>query len=364
MNSNNDQKLPEIRNKQIKYLKKLSNISGVSGDESRVREFILDTLEPFTDDMKVDALGNVLLTKIGSAENRLRVMVAAHMDEVGLMITDDAGKGIFRFDIVGGIDERQLPGKAVLVGENRIPGVIGAKPIHFTTVSERSKNLKSDSLRVDVGEENAGKLKTGDRAVFATKCSTNQGTIFGKALDDRIGVASLIELVKNPPENIDLLAAFTVQEEIGLRGAGVAAFAMRPDAAIVLDCTPANDLPVWDSDGGRIENTRYNARLDQGPAIYVADRATLSDPRLIAHIVETAESHGIPYQYRQPGSGGTDAGAIHKQLAGIPSISISVPGRYLHTAISIARIADWEHTLQLVYLSLAKISAQVISQER
>jgi endoglucanase len=156
------------------------------------------------------------------------------------------------------------------------------------------------------------------------------------------------------------MAAFTVQEEVGLRGSRVAAFAFDPDLALALDCTPAYDLPTWDGE----ENTRYNTRLDHGPALYVADRGTISDPRLIRHFVETAEAQGIPYQIRQPGGGGTDAGAIHKQRTGIPSLSISVPGRYLHTAASLIRINDWQHTLNLLHAALSGLKPAIIENAR
>lgn len=157
-----------------------------------------------------------------------------------------------------------------------------------------------------------------------------------------------------------MLAAFTVQEEVGLRGAKVAAYALEPDVAIALDSTPANDLPAWDGS----ENARYNTRLGEGPAIYVADAATLSDPRLIRFLVETAQAAGIPYQIRQPGGGGTDAGAMHKQRAGIPTVSISVPGRYLHTPLSIARLSDWKNTLALVYTALAQLTPDLFKVDR
>ena len=173
-------------------------------------------------------------------------------------------------------------------------------------------------------------------------------------------MATLIELVKNAPPNIDILAAFTVQEENGLRGARVAAFAFDPDLAIVLDATPAYDLPNWDD----AQNTQYNTRLGEGPAIYIADSGTLSDPRLIRLLTETAEGQGIPFQIRQPGGGGTDAGAIHKQRAGIPSVSVSVPHRYSHTAVSIARLADWENTLKLVHAALGRITPSILASDR
>jgi endoglucanase len=350
----------KIKRPQYGLLERLTNAVGVSGDEGAVRKLVLEEVEAHADNVEIDPLGNVFATKKGVQPNRLKVMVAAHMDEVGFMITYDDGKGIFRFSSVGGIDPRQLAGKPIWVGKDKIPGVIGAKPIHLTTSSERNKKISVSSLRIDVGAENASKVKIGDRATFATAYSRLGPSIRAKALDDRLGVTNLIELLKHAPSNIDLLAAFTVQEEVGLRGARVAGFTLDPDLALILDCTPAYDLPAWDGE----ENTRYNTRLDEGPALYVVDGATISDPRLVRHVVATAESHGIPYQIRQPGGGGTDAGAIHKQRTGIPSLSISVPGRYLHSAVSIARINDWQNTLNLVYAALADLDAALFKKER
>ncbi len=351
---------PKIRAAQIRLLERLTNACAVSGDEGEVRKIVLEHVKPHADDVKVDAMGNVLATCQGSGENRLRVMVAAHMDEIGFMLIHDEGDGIFRFDTVGGIDERQLAGKPVWVGHDKIPGVIGAKPIHLTTAEERKKTISKDTLRIDIGIENKDKAAVGDRATFATTFKRIGPSLRAKALDDRIGVATLIELVKHAPPNIDLLAAFTVQEEVGLRGARVAAYAFDPDIAIAIDSTPAYDLPTWDEE----ENVRYNTKLGAGPAIYVADRATLSDPRLIRHLVDTAEAEGIPYQFRQPGGGGTDAGAIHRQRAGIPSISVSVPGRYAHTAAGIARISDCKNTRALLHAALSRLTPDIMSQPR
>jgi endoglucanase len=214
-------------------------------------------------------LGNVLVTRRSRKEKALRVMLAAHMDEVGLMITNDEGDGLYRFEVVGGLDVWKLAGKAVWVGKEHVPGVIGLKPIHLTEGDELQRPITLEGLRIDLGP--GGKAKVGERAVFSTSFAQLGPSLRGKALDDRIGVATLIELVKQAPADVNLLAAFTVQEENGLRGAKVAAYAFDPDLAIVLDCTPAYDLPVWDGS----ENTRYNARLGDGPAIYVADASTL-----------------------------------------------------------------------------------------
>jgi len=351
---------PRIRTPQYRLLEKLCNTCGVSGDEGAVRKVVLEQLDAFADDVQVDALGSVLVTRRGNARSRLKVMVAAHMDEIGFMLTYDDEEGLFRFSTVGGIDPRQLAGKPVWVGAGKTPGVIGAKPIHLTSADERKKTIPINSLRIDVGPENKNKVKVGDRATFATVYKRIGPSIRAKALDNRLGVATLIELVKHAPRNIDLLAAFTVQEEVGLRGARVAAYNLDPDLAFALDCTPAYDLPSQDE----AENVQYNTRLDAGPAIYVADSGTLSDPRLIRHLVSVAETEKIPYQFRQPGGGGTDAAAIHRQRSGIPSVSVSVPGRYAHTAAGIVRISDWKNTLALIYSALARITPKLFAEDR
>ena len=352
---------PVIGPDQIRLLEKLCNATAVSGDEYEVRKIVLEEVEPYADEVKVDALGNVLVTKLGKGEGRVRVMLAAHMDEIGLMVVKKHDGGLFEFVRVGGIDERQLPGKAVLVGREHLPGVIGAKPIHMTTADERKNKIKEKEMRIDLGPEIGDKVKPGDRVTFATRFRVLGPSICAKALDDRFGVATLIELVKHAPENIDLLAAFTVQEEVGLRGARVAAYAFDPDMAIALDSTPAYDLPNWDDE---VENAQYNTRLGKGPAIYVMDRATIADRRLVNWLQGTAEDLGIPYQFRQPGGGGTDAGVIHKTRSGIPSTSVSVPSRYLHSAVAMARQDDWANTLSLLHAALFRVTQDLLAVER
>ncbi|MFZ3071353.1 MAG: hypothetical protein WA110_09580, partial [Anaerolineaceae bacterium] len=298
----NANKAPEIGQEQVDLLTCLCNALAISGDEQEVRQIVLEQIQPFVDSVEVDVLGNVLATKTGRGENRVRVMVAAHMDEVGFMLTKGEEGGLFEFAVVGGIDERQLVGKHVIVGREHVPGVIGAKAIHLTTPEERRSTLKVDQLRIDLGPEGSGRAKIGDRAGFGTHLEVLGPSIRAKALDDRLGVINLIELVKHAPENIDLLAAFTVQEEVGLRGARVAAYRFDPQVGIALDSTPANDLPAYDVDE---ENSRYNTCLDHGPAIYLMDGATIADRRLVDWLVTNAEAEGIPWQYRQPNLGGT-----------------------------------------------------------
>lgn len=357
---------PRLGAAQIRLLERLCNACAVSGDEGEVRAIVQEQVAPHAETVKIDALGNVLATRSGKgAGRRLRVMLAAHMDEIGFMLTQDEGDGIFRFDTVGGIDERQLVGKPVWIGHDHLPGVIGAKPIHLTTPEERKRAIPLDSLRIDIGPGGDSKVKVGDRAAFATPFARLGGSLRAKALDDRFGVATLIELLRHAPPNIDLLAAFTVQEEVGLRGAQVAAYAFDPDLAIAIDSTPALDLPVWEEQAGQpLENVAYNTRLDGGPAIYIADGSTLADPRLVRHLAETAEAFRIPYQYRQPGGGGTDAGTIHLARAGVPSVSVSVPGRYAHTAAGLARLSDWQNTFALLHAALAGLGPDILSGER
>lgn len=345
---------------QVRLLARLSEAVAVSGNEAAVRRIVLEQVRPLADEVRVDALGNVLAVRHGTGPNRLRVMVAAHMDEVGFMLTHDDGKGLFRFGRVGGLDVRQVLGKPVWVGPEKVPGVIGLAPVHLTSPEARQQVPSWDALRIDVGPGAAGKVKPGMWATFATPFRRRGAVLMGKALDDRIGVATLLHLLCHAPSNIDLLAAFTVQEEIGLRGAGVAAYALDPDLAFVLDCTPARDLPAPEGE----ENVAYNARLGHGPAVYLADRAALSDPRLVRHVVRVAEELGIPYQFRQAGGGGTDAGAIHKQREGIPSLSISVPARYIHSPAALARLDDWQNTFRLVWAALARLTPEVLAAPR
>jgi len=358
---------PTIGNAQFKLLEKLCNASGVSGDEGEVRKIILEEVKLYADEVKVDALGNVLVTRQATAKkNRmrvpapLRVMLDAHLDEVGFMIVADDGDGIYRFELVGGIDVRQLVGKQVVVGKGHLPGVIGARPPHLTTAEERQKKIPLDQLRIDVGPGGADKVKVGMRATFAPNFKRVGPSIMSKAIDDRIGCATLIELLKHAPAHLDLCLSFSVQEEIGLRGAKVAAHYFDPQVAFAIDSTPANDLPTHDDS----ENTFYNTQLGFGPAIYIADAGTLSDPRLIRFLAATGDQDGIQYQFRQPGGGGTDGGAIHKQRAGIPTVSISVPHRYTHTACSISRADDWKNTLALLHASLQRLTPEVLKEER
>ena len=344
---------------QINLLEKLCNAMSVSGDEGEVRRIVLEEVKPFADEVKVDALGSVLVRKNAAAsagKKPLRVLLDAHMDEVGFMIVNDEGDGFYQFEAVGGIDVRHLVGKQVIVGKDHSMGVIGAKPSHLASSGEMDHAISIDSMKIDLGLE--GKAKVGDRATCATKFKKVGPSIMSKSIDDRIGVAILIELLKNAPKNIELCLAFSVQEEIGLRGAKVAAHYFDPDLAIAVDSTPARDLPDYDGN----ENTKYNTQLGLGPAIYVANSSTIDDPRLVKFLEDTAAKNKIPYQLRQPGGGGTNAGAIQLSRAGVPVVSVSVPHRYTHSPISVSRVDDWKNTLNLLHTALKAMSPDLLKR--
>ncbi len=345
---------PSVGPTQIRLLEHLCNAVAPSGGEGPVRDIVLKELKGRADDLSVDALGNVLATARGRGPRRLRVMLDAHMDEVGFMIVADDSEGIYQFHTIGGIDPRNLPGKPVMVGKDKAPGVIGAKPIHLSKDEELKQPIAIDKLRVDLGP--GGKAKVGDRGTFAANFMRAGPSLMSKALDNRLGVATLIELIKGAPYRVDILAAFTVQEEIGLRGARVAANHFRPDLAIVIDATPARDLPMQ-RDG---ENTTYNSRLGLGPAIYLSHPTAIDDPRLVKYLVRVAERAKIQFQFRQPGGGSNDAGAVQRAGTGIPVVSVSVPHRYTHSAMSISRVDDWSNTLKLLSAALNNMPDNIL----
>ena len=343
-------------------LKELSEAFGVSGCEDEVREVIIEAIKEHVDDYRVDSLGNLIAIKKAHLQsairNPLKVMLAAHMDEVGLMITHIEKDGSLRFRPVGGIDDRILLSKAVLIGKDRIPGVIGVKPIHLLKDKERKKVVKVEEMTIDIGassREEAEKLvKLGDYAAFATKFVELGDTVKGKAFDDRAGCAVLIELLKED-HPFELHAAFTVQEEVGLRGARVAAYAIEPDIAFVLEGTVCDDLP-------KKRDVSPTTRLGGGPAITLMDRTFIADRGLVNLLVETAEENNIPYQFKQPVVGGTDAGAIHLTKEGIPSAAVAVPCRYIHSPACLLSLSDFENTVKLMKAALARVTSEWVTK--
>ncbi len=341
-------------------LKELSEAFGVSGNEDDVRAIVLDAVREHVDEVKVDALGNVLAFKRGTGRQRMRVMLAAHMDEVGLMVVGHDNDGFLRVRSVGGIDPRLLPGTLLQVGSERISGVIGVKPIHLLK-ENADKVAKLEDLVVDVGaksKDEARKLAPlGTYATFATRFRELGPTVRGKAFDDRAGCAVLVELLCGERFRFDLHAVFTVQEEVGLRGARVAAYAIEPDCAFALEGTVADDMP-------KDKDTSPTTELGQGPAITVMDRSFIADRRLVRLLTSTAEELGIPYQIKQPGIGGTDAGAIHLTREGVPSVTVAVPCRYIHSPVALLSLDDFNNTVRLMRASLARLTRRTMRRGR
>ena len=289
-------------------LKELTEAVGVSSYEHEVRILILDLIKAHVDEWHVDAMGNLIATKKGTGASNLRVLVDAHMDEVGLMITGYDSNGTLKFEGVGGFNDRTLLGKVVQIGPKKITGIIGARPVHLLNASQRYSVPKSDTMRIDIGAKNKeaaeGKVKVGELAAFVTEYEEVGNCAIGKAFDNRAGCAALVELLQAAPYPFDLIASFSVQEEVGLRGATVVGYSVNPDMALILESTPAFDLPNKD-------DASPNVALGKGPSIYVMDGVTIQDPRVVSHITKTAVSHNIPFQIRRPGGGGTNTGGAN-----------------------------------------------------
>lgn len=348
----------------LALLRALTEAVGVSGDEGEVRRLVREQIEPQADEVRVDPIGNLLAVRLGRGGRRVRVMLSAHMDEVGLMVTGVQPDGALHIDTVGSIAPHHLLGKAFWIGKDRVPGVIGMTPPHLLPEGEEPPALSIQRMRMDIGaftrEAALSRVRVGDRAAFATPLTRMGGAVSAKALDDRLGVAMLIELFQTAPPNVDLLAAFTVQEEIRVRGAGAAAHALDPQVAIAIDCTPARDLPTWDES----ENTSYNTRLGLGPALYTADRGTVSDRRLLEHMEAAAKAARLPTQLRQPGGGSTDAAAIHRARKGIPAMSVSVPVRYPHSPAGLIQLDDWRNTVLLLHAALSRLKPEMLGRRK
>ncbi len=334
-------------------LEKLSNAFGPSGCEGEVRRLLARALRDKVDDLQIDALGNLIAFKKGTGpEPRMKVMVDAHTDEVGLMITRVEKNGLLGFRAVGGVDARLLMAKGVVVGEKRLPGVITAPPIHLTKSEQREQVLKIEQLTIDIGasseNEAKGLVKIGDYAAFDTRFEVlDEGglrTVKGKAFDDRMGCAVAAALADSEYE-VDLYLSFSAQEEVGLRGARVAAYRIEPDLGFALEGTICDDMP-------KKEDVSPTTELGKGPAISIMDRSFVADRRLVQLLVDLAKANGIPYQFKQPGTGGTDAGAIHLSKAGVPSVAVSVPSRYIHSPVSMASLNDFDHTVALMKAAL------------
>jgi len=346
---------------------RLSEAFGPSGCEKAVRAVVRDEIQGVVDRIDVDTIGNLVAFKAGAgAEPRLRVMLTAHMDEVGFMITEIKKDGMLSFRPVGGVDPRLLLGKRLVISENRLAGIIGAPVPHLQRGGAANRIVDLDDMAIDIGapDEKAanGQVKVGDYATFATSFSVlcedaGWPTVRGKAFDDRAGCAVLAALLKRERLPVDLFAVFTVQEEVGLRGARVAAHRVHPDAAFALEGTLCDDLPRPPD-----EESTPVTRLGDGPAITLMERSVVAHPGLVALLQETAATADIPVQYKAPGLGGTESGVTHLAHSGVPSATIAVPCRYIHGPAAILNLNDLNATVQLMDATLRRITAQDLAR--
>ncbi|HHW32429.1 MAG TPA: M42 family metallopeptidase [Clostridiaceae bacterium] len=333
------------------HIKNLTELAGVSGSEDNVRAYIKEKIRQYVDNITVDSIGNLIAYKKGRS-SKLKVMLAAHMDEVGFLVSGYTDAGYIKFKKVGGIDDRILPGKRVLLGDKKIPGVIGSKAIHMQNDDEFESNVKLEKMYIDIGcdkkDEAEALAPLGEYIVFNTQYSELEGdSIKAKALDDRAGCAVIMELLKNTYD-FDLYGCFTVQEEVGLRGAEVAAYAVNPDIAVIIESTTCSDV----SD---VEEYDYSTIYGEGAAISLMDKTTLYDRNLVDFIYNIAIKNNIKVQLKKTVSGGNDAGPIQRTREGVKVATISIPCRYIHSPVSLINKNDLFSCLNIMKLFLKQI---------
>ncbi|MCD7727956.1 MAG: M42 family metallopeptidase [Ruminococcus sp.] len=335
----------------MRLLSELCLLNGISGDESRVREYIIRQIEGFCE-YKVDNLGNIIAFKKGELTPGKRILVSAHMDEVGFIVNYINDDGNLKISSVGGIEATAALGKRVLVGESEISGVIGSVAVHNLSKEEREKSPSISALCVDIGAENKEEaekfVNLGDSVCFEPDFQEiGNGKILSKAIDDRFGCAVMIKLLQCELK-YDTYFTFVVQEETGLRGAKVAAYTVNPDVAVVLEATTASDIPGAD-------NEKKVCVQGNGPVVSFMDRSTIYSRELYKLAFDTAKDIGIPCQTKTMIAGGNDAGAIHTTRGGVKTIAVSLPCRYIHSPSGVADVRDIESSYKLVKEMLQRI---------
>lgn len=328
-------------------INKLCVIDGTSGDEGSVRDFIINEIKDFCE-YNVDNLGSIIAFKKGKRVTQKKIMLDAHTDEVGLIITGITADGFLNFQTVGGIDTAVLINRRVLINGKTL-GVIGMRPVHLSKGEESKKLPRSASLYIDIGAEDKGQaegvVSLGDRAVICSDFTVSGDKLLSKALDDRVGCAILIDLIKNYDE-YDFYAVFSTQEEVGLRGAKAATFAVDPESAIILEGTTAADI-------ADVAEEKRVCKLGNGAAISFMDRSTVYDKEYY----NAALGSGIKCQPKAAVAGGNNSGAVHLNKSGVRTIAISVPCRYIHSASSVCDINDISSAASLARYMLSGIAS-------
>jgi len=337
-------------------LEKLSNACGIAGREEEVRDLMKKLLKPHVDEVKEDKLENVIGIKKGK-KNAPKVMLAAHMDEIGLLVKTISKKGFLQFTKIGGIDDRILFAQKVTVYTEKrpLPGIIGSKPPHIQKEEERKKIVTYDELFVDIGAENEKEarkmgVKIGDPIGFDVKfVKVGDDIAIGKAFDDRVGCAVMVGAIKQLGKtDCTVYAVGTVQEEVGLRGATTAAFGIYPDVGIAIDVTIAGDIP-------HVREVEAPIKMRKGPSLTIADYGLITHPKVLRLLIDVAEENKIPYQLETGLPGSTDAARISLTREGVPSGVISIPTRYIHSPASMLSLKDAENAVRLTVAAVQKI---------
>jgi endoglucanase len=336
----------------IEFLRKLVKAVGVSGYEDEIREFIKSEMEKYADNVEIDTLGNVIGVKKGKG---LKVMLAAHMDEIGFVVSHINKNGFIFISPVGGIDVKTLISRNVIVhGDKKYPGIMGSIPPHIKKKSDKKdKELSIEDIFIDIGAKTAEEVR--EKGIDIGTIVTYDGGLThltgerytSKSMDDRIGVFVLMETLKRVKSPYEINVVATVQEEVGLRGAKVSGYRISPDIAVAVDVTLAMDLP-------EVKDHQKITELGKGPAVTVMDRTVIGHRKLNALLEETAEKEGIPYQRNILTRGGTDAGAIHLTKEGIPSTTLSIPTRFVHSTVECVDMDDVENAVTLLVKTLER----------
>lgn len=319
----------------IDLMKKLTGAFGPSGNEETIAQIIREEIEQYVDEIRIDTLGNLIGIKKGNGK---KIMLAAHMDQIGFMVTYIDEKGFLRFTNLGGISVANSIHRRVKF-KNGMRGVIG-----YETEIQDWKDIKLNRMYIDIGassrEEAEKYVSIGDVAVYDSETVEENGKLMGGAMDDRAGCAVLIQTLKDLSQSPhEIYFVFTVQEELGLRGAKTAAYGLNPDIAIAVDVTATGDTP---------KARTMAVELGKGAAIKVIDRSVLCHPKVKNLMIDTAEKWNIPYQMEVLEFGGTDAGAIHLTRSGVPSGVLSIPCRYIHSANETIDLGDLDNSVKLL----------------
>ncbi len=328
----------------LSLIEALCALPGAPGNEDAVRNYITESIKDYCD-YKIDPLGNIIAHKKGKSAAARLLLLSAHMDEVGLIITAVEESGLLKFTALGGVDASVMAGRRVFIGAAGVPGVVGTKPIHLLESEEREKPLKADTLCIDIGAENRENalelVAPGDTATFEPGLTEfGDGLVRAKALDDRVGCALLIELIRGELP-YDCTFAFTVQEETGCIGAKAAAFGVEPDIGIAVETTTAGDI-VGTAPARRV------CSLGRGPVISFMDKGTIYDRGLFDTAVAVARKRDIPFQVKEGVFGGNESRSVQTAAAGARVLAVSLPCRYLHSPGSVLAKKDLQPTLTLL----------------